>query len=61
MDALDLLKKDHQKVKELFKRGQQTEDKQQQKQIFKEIKSELKPTRASRRRFSILQWKSTKN
>jgi hemerythrin superfamily protein len=41
MDALELLKQDHQKVKELFKRGQQTEDKQQQKQIFKEIKSEL--------------------
>ena len=28
-------------MKELLKRGQQTEDKQQQKQIFKEIKSEL--------------------
>ena len=41
MDALELLKQDHQKVKELFKRGQQTEDKQQQKQTFKEIKSEL--------------------
>jgi hemerythrin superfamily protein len=41
MDALELLKQDHQKVKELFKQGQQTEDKKQQKQIFKEIKSEL--------------------
>src|SRR4030095_8335446 len=41
MDALELLKQDHQKVKELFKRGQQTDDKKQQKQIFKEIKSEL--------------------
>jgi hemerythrin superfamily protein len=41
MDALELLKQDHQKVKELFKQGQQTEDKRQQKQIFKEIKSEL--------------------
>ena len=42
MDALELLKQDHQKVKELFKQGQQTEDKKQQKQIFKEIKAELK-------------------
>jgi hemerythrin superfamily protein len=41
MDALELLKQDHQKVKELFKQGQQTEDKKQQKQIFKEIKVEL--------------------
>lgn len=41
MDALDLLKQDHQKVKKLFEQGQQTEDKKQQKQIFKEIKSEL--------------------
>ena len=41
MDALELLKQDHQKVKELFKQGQQTADKKQQKQIFKEIKSEL--------------------
>ena len=41
MDALELLKQDHQKVKELFKRGQKTEDKKQQRQIFKEIKSEL--------------------
>ena len=41
MDALELLKQDHQKVKQLFERGQGTEDKKQQKQIFKEIKSEL--------------------
>jgi hemerythrin superfamily protein len=41
MDALELLKQNHQKVKELFKQGQQAEDKKQQKQIFKEIKSEL--------------------
>jgi hemerythrin superfamily protein len=41
MDALELLKKDHQKVKELFQQGQQTEDKKQQKQIFKDIKAEL--------------------
>jgi len=41
MDALELLKQDHQKVKELFERCQKTEDKKQQRQIFKEIKSEL--------------------
>src|SRR4029453_12264288 len=41
MDALELLKQDHQKVKELFKRGQETDDKKRQRQIFKEIKSEL--------------------
>jgi hemerythrin superfamily protein len=41
MDILELLKEDHQKVKKLFEQGQQTQDKKQQKQIFKEIKSEL--------------------
>jgi hemerythrin superfamily protein len=41
MDALELLKQDHQRVKELFQQGQQTQDKKQQKQIFREIKSEL--------------------
>jgi hemerythrin superfamily protein len=41
MDALELLKQDHQKVKQLFEQGQQTEDKKQQKKIFREIKSEL--------------------
>ena len=41
MDALELLKQDHQKVKGLFKQGQETDDKKRQRQIFKEIKSEL--------------------
>ena len=41
MDALELLKQDHQRVKKLFDQGQKTEDKKQQKQIFKEIKAEL--------------------
>jgi hemerythrin superfamily protein len=41
MDALELLKQDHQKVKQLFKQGQETKDKKQQRQIFKEIKAEL--------------------
>jgi hemerythrin superfamily protein len=41
MDALELLKQDHQRVKKLFAQGQETEDKKQRKQIFKEIKAEL--------------------
>jgi hemerythrin superfamily protein len=41
MDALELLKQDHQNVKELFKQGQETDDKKRQRQIFKEIKSKL--------------------
>jgi hypothetical protein len=41
MDALELLKQDHQRVKKLFEQGQGTEDKKQWKQIFKEIKAEL--------------------
>jgi hemerythrin superfamily protein len=41
MNALELLEQDHRKVKKLFEQGQQTQDKKQQKQIFKEIKSEL--------------------
>ena len=35
MDALELLKQDHQKVKELFNQGQQTQDKKQQKQFLR--------------------------
>jgi hemerythrin superfamily protein len=41
MDVLELLKQDHQNVKELFEQGRQTEDKQQQKKVFKQIKTEL--------------------
>jgi hemerythrin superfamily protein len=41
MNALELLTQDHQTVKKLFEQCQQTDDKKQQKQIFKEIKSEL--------------------
>jgi hemerythrin superfamily protein len=41
MDALELLKQDHQRVKHLFAQQQTTEDKKRQKQIFKEIKTEL--------------------
>src|SRR4030095_1526816 len=41
MDALELLKQDHQKVKQLFEQCQTAKDKKQQKQIFKEIQTEL--------------------
>jgi hemerythrin superfamily protein len=41
MDALELLKQDHKKVKDLLEQGQKSEDKKHQKQIFKEIKTEL--------------------
>lgn len=40
MDALELLKQDHQKVSQLLQRGQEADPKQR-KQIFKEIKNEL--------------------
>ena len=40
MDALELLKQDHEKVSQLLERGQEAEPKQR-KQIFKEIKTEL--------------------
>jgi hemerythrin superfamily protein len=41
MDALELLKNDHQKVKQLFAQAQECEDKKKQKQLFREIKTEL--------------------
>jgi len=41
MDVLELLKRDHEKVKQLLEQGQKTEDKKRMKQIFKEIKTEL--------------------
>ena len=40
MDALELLKKDHQKVKELFEQAEEAEGKEQQK-IFDQIKTEI--------------------
>ena len=40
MDALELLKKDHQKVKELFEQAEEAEGKEQQN-IFDQIKTEL--------------------
>ena len=41
MDALELLKKDHQAVKDLFKRAETNKDEEQQKRLFEQIKTEL--------------------
>ena len=41
MDALELLKADHKKVKELFKKAEGNENQKQQKQLFEQIKTEL--------------------
>lgn len=41
MDALELLKTDHKKVNELFKKAEKSENKKEQKQLFDQIKIEL--------------------
>ena len=41
MDALELLKQDHQTVKELFEQAEGTEDRKEQRQVFTQIKKEL--------------------
>jgi hemerythrin superfamily protein len=41
MDALELLKEDHEKVKELFEQAEGTEDEKAKRKIFDEIQSEL--------------------
>ena len=41
MDALELLKQDHQKVKKLLTSATETKDKGEQKRLFREIKTEL--------------------
>ena len=41
MDALELLKEDHHKVKELFEEAEGTEDQKEKTRIFSEIQSEL--------------------
>jgi len=41
LDALELLKEDHQRVKELFEEVDATEDDKQKRKLFKEIKKEL--------------------
>jgi hemerythrin superfamily protein len=41
MNALELLKEDHQKVKELFEQAEGTEDQKEKNKIFSEIQTEL--------------------
>lgn len=41
MNALELLKLDHQTVKELFEQAEQIEDGKEQKKVFRQIKKEL--------------------
>ncbi len=41
MNALELLKEDHHKVKELFQQVESTEDQEEKRRIFDEIQSEL--------------------
>jgi len=41
MDALELLKNDHKKVKELFKKAEGSKNEKQQKLLFEQIKTEL--------------------
>ena len=41
MNALELLKKDHNTVKELFKKAEGNNNEKQQKQLFEQIKAEL--------------------
>lgn len=41
MDALELLKEDHQKVKELFEQAEGTEDQKEKNKIFSKIQTEL--------------------
>jgi hemerythrin superfamily protein len=41
MNALELLKEDHERVKELFAKVEETESEKQHKQLFERIKAEL--------------------
>jgi hypothetical protein len=41
MDAVELLKQDHKTVKELLRTAKETEDSKKQRQLFREIKTEL--------------------
>jgi hemerythrin superfamily protein len=41
MNALELLKTDHKKVKELFKKAEESKNEKQQNQLFEQIKTEL--------------------
>jgi hypothetical protein len=59
MDALELLKEDHQKVKELFEEAEATENEKDKRKIFDQISAELELTLGSRKRFFIPLWRST--
>ena len=41
MDALELLKEDHRKVKDLFEEAEGTEDEKEKRELFDEIQTEL--------------------
>src|SRR5918995_1497983 len=41
MNALELLKQDHQTVKKLFEEAEETEDQKEKEEIFEDIKTEL--------------------
>jgi hemerythrin superfamily protein len=41
MDAVELLKEDHKKVKQLLTEAKETEDRKEQRRLFREIKTEL--------------------
>ena len=41
MNALELLKQDHEEVKELFEQAEATDDSKEQRNIFKQIKKAL--------------------
>jgi hemerythrin superfamily protein len=41
MDALEVLKQDHERVKELFEQAESTEDDKAKRKLFKDIKKEL--------------------
>ena len=59
MDALELLKQDHQKVKKLLTSATETDDKNEQKRLFKEIKTELDTHARLKRPSFIPRWKNT--
>ena len=61
MNALELLKQDHQKVKKLLTSATETEDKKEQKRLFREIRTELETHARSKRRFSTPPCKNIKN
>ena len=61
MDALELLKEDHQKVKELFEEAEGTEDQTAKQQIFERLERNWKPTPRSKKLFFTQLWRITKS